>query len=39
MKMEAQIRLINVEDIIPNRFQPRQSFDEEALKELALSIQ
>lgn len=39
MKMEAQIRLINVEDIIPNRFQPRLSFDEEALKELALSIQ
>ena len=39
MKMEAQIRLINVEEIIPNRFQPRLSFDEEALKELALSIQ
>lgn len=38
MKMEAQIRLINIEHIIPNRFQPRLHFDEEALKELAASI-
>lgn len=29
---------ISVEDIIPNRFQPRLTFDEEALKELADSI-
>ena len=38
MKMEAQIRLIPVEMIIPNRFQPRLIFDEEALKDLAASI-
>lgn len=38
MKMEAQIRLINMEHIIPNRFQPRLHFDEEALKELSASI-
>ncbi|HOB26344.1 MAG TPA: ParB/RepB/Spo0J family partition protein [Bacilli bacterium] len=38
MKMEAQIRLVNVEDIIPNRFQPRLEFDQDALKELAESI-
>lgn len=38
MKMEAQIQLINIEDIIPNRFQPRLQFDETALNELANSI-
>lgn len=38
MKMEAQIRLINLDSIIPNRFQPRLQFDEEALSELASSI-
>ena len=27
-----------LDDIIPNRFQPREVFDEKALKELALSI-
>ncbi len=39
MKMEAQIRLINIEDIIPNRFQPRLKFEDSALEELATSIQ
>ena len=29
---------INLDDIIPNRFQPREIFNENALKELALSI-
>jgi len=29
---------LNLDDIIPNRFQPREVFDERALKELALSI-
>ena len=29
---------IYLDDIIPNRFQPREIFDEKALKELALSI-
>lgn len=38
MKMEAQIRLINIDSIIPNRFQPRLQFDDEALNELASSI-
>lgn len=38
MKMESQIRLINIEHIIPNRFQPRLHFDEEGLKELSASI-
>ena len=39
MKMEAQIRLINVDDIIPNRFQPRLKFEDSALDELTTSIQ
>lgn len=38
MKMESVIRLINIESIIPNRFQPRLEFDTEALNELADSI-
>ena len=38
MKMEAMIRLVPMELIIPNRFQPRLSFDEEGLKELSDSI-
>lgn len=38
MKMEAQIRLINIDDIIPNRFQPRLEFEESALNDLAASI-
>lgn len=38
MKMESVIRLINIESIIPNRFQPRLEFDKDALNELADSI-
>ena len=38
MKMESQIRLINIEQIIPNRFQPRLQFDQEGLTDLANSI-
>lgn len=38
MKMEAQIRMIPVNQIIPNRFQPRLEFDAEALNTLANSI-
>lgn len=38
MKVEPQIQFINVMDIIPNRFQPRLTFDEKALQELASSI-
>ena len=35
---KQEIININLDDIIPNRFQPREIFDERALKELALSI-
>ena len=38
MNLEPNVQYINVEDIIPNRFQPRLTFDETALKELAMSI-
>ena len=38
MKMESQIQLINIDNIIPNRFQPRLQFEEDALNELANSI-
>ncbi len=38
MNLEPNIQYINVENIIPNRFQPRLTFDENALKELATSI-
>ena len=36
--MNREIMEISVEDIIPNRFQPRLTFDTEALNELANSI-
>ena len=35
---KQEILQINLDDIIPNRFQPREVFDERALKELAASI-
>lgn len=35
---EGDIRLINVADIVPNPFQPRLTFDQQALDELAASI-
>ncbi len=38
MKMESQIRLVSLDQIIPNRFQPRLQFDQESLTELANSI-
>lgn len=38
MKIEAQIRLVNIEDILPNRFQPRLEFNDDKLNELAESI-
>src|SRR5574344_916862 len=38
MDIEKVIQLINVDDIIPNRFQPRLAFKEEELKELSDSI-
>lgn len=38
MHSENEIVYLHLDDIIPNRFQPREVFDERALKELALSI-
>jgi len=38
MKMNKEIVMVRLSDIIPNRFQPRLTFDEEALNELAASI-
>jgi len=35
---EKKVYQISIEDIIPNRFQPRLAFDDESLKELADSI-
>ena len=38
MNIDQTIAQIHIEDIIPNRFQPRLNFDEEGLKELSESI-
>lgn len=38
MQADSQVLNIPIEDIIPNRFQPRLSFDDDSLKELAESI-
>ncbi len=38
MNMDKEIVELFVDDIIPNRFQPREIFDEKALNELAASI-
>ena len=38
MNLEKEVFELNINDIMPNRFQPREIFDEQALKELALSI-
>ena len=36
--MDKEIIEVSLDDIIPNRFQPRLAFDEQALNELAKSI-
>jgi len=36
--MENEVVYLYLDDIIPNRFQPREVFEDKALKELALSI-
>jgi ParB family chromosome partitioning protein len=36
--MEAQIRMINVDQLVPNKAQPRTQFDTSSLQELASSI-
>lgn len=38
MNTESQVLNVPIEDIIPNRFQPRLNFDENGLNELAASI-
>ena len=38
MKMNKEVVMVRISDIIPNRFQPRLTFDEDALNELANSI-
>lgn len=38
MKMNKEVVIVRLSDIIPNRFQPRLTFDEEALNELSSSI-
>lgn len=35
---EREIKVLNIDDILPNRFQPRIQFDEKAINELAESI-
>ena len=35
---DNKIQYLKIEDIIPNRFQPRERFDEDSLEELADSI-
>ena len=38
MNLDQTVMQVHIEDIIPNRFQPRLNFDEQALQELAESI-
>lgn len=38
MNMDNEVLQVNLDDIIPNRFQPRIAFDEQGLKELSASI-
>ena len=38
MNLEKEVFDIALKDIMPNRFQPREVFDENALNELAASI-
>lgn len=38
MEMEKEVKILNLEDILPNRFQPRIQFNEKAILELSESI-
>ncbi len=38
MHSDNEVVYLHLDDIIPNRFQPREVFDDRALKELAISI-
>ena len=35
---KKEVIMLNLDDIIPNKFQPREVFDDQSLKELAVSI-
>ena len=38
MNIESEVLQVNLDDIIPNRFQPRLAFDDQGIKELSDSI-
>ena len=38
MRMRKEVFILSIDDILPNRFQPRIKFDEKAILELAESI-
>ena len=38
MEIEKEVKILNLDDILPNRFQPRIQFNESAISELADSI-
>lgn len=38
MALDTKVSILNIDDILPNRFQPRIKFDEDKIKELAESI-
>ncbi len=38
MEEERKVVILNIDDILPNRFQPRIQFNEQAINELAESI-
>ena len=38
MEVEKQVQNLRLEDVLPNRFQPRIKFSEESINELANSI-
>ena len=38
MEMQKEVKILNLDDILPNRFQPRIKFNESAILELAESI-
>lgn len=38
MRENTELRILNISDILPNRFQPRLKFEQSSLEELALSI-
>ena len=38
MNIEKEIKILNIDDILPNRFQPRIQFSDKNINELADSI-